>query len=158
MSHEWRKSGTLMFAQTERGVLPGRLAKGEQVTFLEESRRLIAERIRRAIEESGYSLTRIAQQMGVTKGAVSSWQTGAANVTAAQLRQLAFVLDKPPGYFFAEGDAPLPWREKAVWELLQVPEPEQSRVLALIRAFTKPLHNSDYGVPFHARIPLAAVS
>lgn len=57
--------------------------------------------IRQAREQMGHSQYSLARVLGVTRGAVSSWEQGRGNPRFATLQRLIRVLDlEPPQWFF----------------------------------------------------------
>ena len=64
------------------------------------------DRLRQAVERSGYSAAEVARRCGVTTQAMQSWLTGMKSPTASNLGALALITGCSVGYFYGEDDLP----------------------------------------------------
>jgi transcriptional regulator with XRE-family HTH domain len=61
----------------------------------------VAVRIRKARKESGLSLKEVAKVLGLSWQQVSKYESGGNRISAGRLFQLAIVLQRPIGWFYA---------------------------------------------------------
>ena len=62
--------------------------------------KVVANKIKMAMLESGFNQITLAQELGLTQGAVSKWLNGASAVSMKSLYAIAALTRKPINYFF----------------------------------------------------------
>jgi transcriptional regulator with XRE-family HTH domain len=75
-----------------------------QIGMISKSRRGVGARIKQARYEAGYTVEKLARELGVGLRTVNRWQTGESLPRYEQLAELAVVLRKPVSYFL-EGES-----------------------------------------------------
>lgn len=80
----------------------------EDKMFLEAYYKRIGERIRKAREETGYTLQKVAGNLGVTPSAIANYESGIRQIPVHILLELAKILGKPLQYFLGpDAETPL---------------------------------------------------
>jgi len=72
--------------------------------LLEFSLGVIPERLRTAVEGSGYSAAEVARRAGVSVQSMQGWLSGTKSPSAANLGALALITGRSVGYFYGEDD------------------------------------------------------
>lgn len=65
-------------------------------------RQTLGSRLRQARSDAGYSIQRLARELGVDPRTVNRWQADQAVPSVVRLAEIAHVLGKTPSYFLDE--------------------------------------------------------
>ena len=96
----------------------------------DESKRRLAERIRRARRDADITQGELASRLGVSQGVISNVETGVSTIDAPDLPQWAAALGKPVMFFYLDDELSL--HERAAAILSMFPEERLTFVLQML--------------------------